>query len=62
MVNSDLCHELLWKAMKPALSERKEGVSYKEWREEIYAKFVALTGLDKIAQNSCPLNFQIEKE
>lgn len=62
MVNPDLCHELLWKAMKPALSERKEGVSYKEWKEEIRAKFVALTGLDKIAQNACPLNFQIEKE
>jgi dienelactone hydrolase len=48
--------------MEPALSERKEGVSYKEWKEEIRAKFVALTGLDKIAQNTCPLNFQIEKE
>lgn len=62
MINPDLSHKLLWRAMKPSLSRRKDGASYNEWKEEIRAKFVQLTGLDKIAENGCPLNFQIESE
>lgn len=61
MINADLAHELLWKNMKPILSDRA-GKEYTVWREELRQKFIELTGIDKIEKNACPLNVQIEKE
>ena len=61
MINADLCHELLLKKMTPKLSNKKEDQSISEWKTEIKNKFVELTGLDKIKQNACPLNIQIQE-
>ena len=61
MINSDLSHELLWKKMNPALSDRS-GKDFSVWKEELRQKFIELTGVDEIAKNACPLNLQIEWE
>ena len=61
MINADKAHELAWKKITPKLSNR-EGKDFSVWREELRQKLIELTGLDKIAQNECPLNVQIEWE
>ena len=61
MINADIAHELLWKKMQPKLSDRM-GKDFSVWKEEIRQKLIELTGLDKIEQNACPLNVQIEWE
>ena len=61
MINSDLSHELLWKKMNPALSDRS-GKDFSVWKEELRQKFIELTGVDEISKNACPLNLQIEWE
>ncbi len=59
-IKGDFCHQLLMKK-KPKLSF-DESKDYSVWKKEIKEKFIELTGLDKIAENSCPLNIQIESE
>ncbi|MBO5737305.1 MAG: acetylxylan esterase [Clostridia bacterium] len=63
MINADVSHELIWKKMRPILSDRT-GKDFSVWKEEIRQKLIELTGLDKIAKNECPVNVQIlwEKE
>ena len=59
-IKGELCHQLLMKN-KPMLSF-DETKDYAAWKAQIKEKFIELTGLDKIAQNACPLNVQIESE
>jgi len=61
MINSDFCHETLVKNTTPLLSYNKD-VNYSEWREAVKEKLVALTGLDLVAQNTCPPNMQFVSE
>lgn len=60
-VNSDLCHEIIVKSMKPTLAYNPKK-DYNVWQKEIREKFIMLTGLDKIANNACEPNFKIESE
>ncbi len=61
MIDAELNHDILIANTRPKLSfdERK---NYDVWRTQIKRKFCALTGLDLIAKNACPLNIQIEWE
>ena len=59
-IKGAFCHQLLMKK-KPKLSF-DESKDYSVWTKEIKEKFIELTGLDKIAENACPLNIQIESE
>lgn len=61
MINSDLCHELLVKKIRPKLSYSSK-YDYVKWKTKIMEKFIELTGLDEIAKNACPLNLQVEWE
>ena len=42
-----------------AFNEEKDFNAYKS---QLKAKFIELTGIDEIAKNACPLNFEIESE
>ena len=57
------CHDLLVKNTKQKLIY-KVGENYAEWKKAVRAKFIELTGLDRIQANAegCPLNIDIEKE
>ena len=59
-IKGELCHQLLMQ-QKPALSF-DESKDYSAWKNEVKEKFKELTGLNKIAQNACPLNVQVESE
>lgn len=39
-----------------------DGVSYDSWKNEIKSKFLELIGYERIKQNDCPLNIQIEED
>lgn len=58
-INSELCHDLLLTKMQPKLAY-SQMVDYDEWKRELQAKFLELTGLDEIAKSDCPLNFDVE--
>ena len=59
-IKGELCHQLLMQK-KPKLSF--DAIKdYTTWKTEIKKKFIELTGLDRIAQNACPLNIEIELE
>lgn len=62
-VSGDYCHDLLVKNARQKLAY-KAGENYAEWKGAVRAKFIELTGLDKIKENAknCPLNIDIEKE
>lgn len=57
----EVCHDSLRDRCKQKLSY-SDGVCYSEWKNEIKAKFCELIGLDKIKENACELNFEIESE
>ena len=57
--DSELCHDLLVKNVKPKYSY-KEGLDFNKWRETIKEKFIESLGIDVIKENDCPLNFDIE--
>ena len=45
--------------MKPVLSY-DESKDFEAWRKELKAKFFDLTGYERIANNACPLHYEIE--
>ena len=59
-IKAELCHKLLMDK-KPKLSF-DESKDYGVWVKELKNKFFELVGMDKIAENACPLNVQIESE
>ena len=62
-VNGDLCHDLLVQKTRQKLAYRKD-CDYQEWKHSVKAKFIELTGLDRIQENAkdCPLNIDIESK
>ncbi|MBQ8357253.1 MAG: acetylxylan esterase [Clostridia bacterium] len=60
-INGTQCHELLRDQAIPLLAYDKSR-NYAEWRQEIRAKFIELTGLDLIAQNACEPDLIIESD
>ncbi len=60
-IKGEICHNILRDKTKPNLSF-EETCDFDEWRALVRAKFTELFGLDNIAKNTCPLNFEIEKE
>ena len=62
-VNGDLCHDLLVQKTRQKLAYRKD-CDYREWKGSIKARFIELTGLDRIQENAkdCPLNIDIESK
>ena len=63
MINPDICHRLLVKNTVPSLAYDSVLPAYQQ-RVRLREKFIELTGLDLIAENSknCPVNFCIEFE
>ncbi len=59
-LDGDLCHDIL--ATK---TERRLGFSedrnFENWKKDVRIKFEELFGINKIAQNTCPLNVEIEE-
>ncbi len=60
-IKGDLCHNILKYKTKPLLAF-DEILDFDKWRDKVKAKFIELFGIDNIERNSCPLNFEIEKE
>ena len=60
-VNGDLCHDLLKERVKPKLAFSKN-VEYATWKDQLKEKFFELIGIEKVRENACPLNFEIESE
>ncbi len=60
-IKPDLCHNLLTKKIKPALSYN-ENQEHVLWRRQVKEKLFELTGIHSIQANACPLNVEIEKE
>ena len=59
-INGDLCHELIWNGIKPSLAF-DSARDFEEWRIEAHKKFRELLCIDKIRENICPLNLEIEQ-
>ena len=59
-INGDLCHEILASKAEYKLAFGGNE-DYLPWREKVREKFKELFGLNSIAQNSCPLNVEIEE-
>ena len=60
IINGDLCHEQLMKKQIGALSFAPEK-PYAPWRQTVKEKLFELLGLNRIAENACPLSIQIEE-
>ncbi len=60
-IKVDLCHNLLRYKTIPKLNYSTNN-NYDEWKAKVRSKFIELFGMDNIAKNICPLNFEIEKE
>lgn len=60
-IKGDLCHQLLKNKIKPILNFN-ENNDYNTWQEQIKSKFIELLGIDKIKENACALNIEIESE
>ena len=54
-------HQYLINKNKPKLTYSEER-EYGAWKQEIKEKFLALIGYERIKENDCPMNVQIEKE
>ena len=61
LIDVDNVHEFLAEHNSPLLAF-DEKADYGAWKKKIKEKFIELTGLDKIAQNSCDLSVQIEED
>lgn len=53
--------ERLMKTIKPSLAF-DESKDFATWRKQIKDKLVELLGMEEIAKNACPLNFEIESK
>lgn len=60
-IYGDLCHDILAKNQPRKLAYKKEN-AYDEWKGQIKSKLWELVGLEKIAKNTCPPDFQIEED
>ncbi len=60
MINGDRCHELLTQKQIGALAFDPER-PYLPWRQAVREKLFELLGLNRIAENACPLSIQIEE-
>ena len=60
-IYGDLCHELLAKNMKHALTF-DETKDYATWKKAIKEKFFELVGMENVAANACAPNFMIEED
>ncbi len=60
MYDGAYCHDILTKNAKPKLSFT--GENYENWKSEIKSKLWEILGLDVIAENACPLKFEIVEE
>ena len=60
-IKGNYCHQLLTESISPKLVFDPTA-DYVVWREKVKDKFIELTGLDKIAENACDLNLEIESE
>ena len=60
MYDGAYCHDLLVKKAKPSLSF-SDG-DYASWKTRVKEKFTELLGLDVIAENACPLKYEIVEE
>lgn len=61
-MNGDLCHDLLFKDVKPKLAFADNQKSFDEWKKEIKEKLISLLGYERIAENQCPLNITVERK
>ena len=61
MINPDICHEIMVKNTKQILAFDKSA-NFEEYRAQLKAKFIELTGLDIIAQNACEPELKIVSE
>jgi len=60
MYDGAYCHDLLVKKANPKLSF--SGNDYDTWKTSVKEKFTELLGLDVIAENACPLKYEIVEE
>lgn len=58
-IDAEVCHRNLMGKM-PLKYSYNEKCNYAEWKKNVAAKFCELTGLNRIKENECPLNVQIE--
>ncbi len=59
--NGLLCHDILTEEMKPELAFNAKS-NYANWKEQVRRKFIETTGLDRIEQNVCEPQLEIESE
>ena len=59
-INGDLCHDLLVKNAPRKLAYDKSKDFY-QWKSDVKQKLTELLKLDRIAENACPLNIEIEE-
>ncbi len=60
-IKGDLCHQTLSQKITPKYAFY-EKADIKGWQKAVKTKFEELLGMKNIRRNSCPLNFEIEKE
>ncbi len=60
-VQAELCHDLLRDKAPLKLKFSKDN-DFVSWKELVRNKLIELVGIKNIRKNSCPLNFEIEKE
>ena len=56
-IQGDLCHSLLTKKIQPKLAFN-DGMDFLAWKNEVREKLLELVGIDRIAENACPLGFR----
>lgn len=57
----EFCHDFLRDGCVQKLSYQ-ENVDFNKWKNQIKDKFCQLIGIEKLKENQCSLNFEIEKE
>lgn len=60
--NPELCHDLLVSNVKQKLGYDDSKLLDNAYKNALKERFIELVGLDVVAENSCPLNFEIEWE
>ena len=59
-INGDTCHDMLVTGTKGILSYDNT-CDYPLWKEQVHKKLSALLGMDVIAENACPLYWEVEE-
>ncbi len=60
-INVDLCHEILLDNVKPQLAFSEDN-NFPTWKKQVKEKLTQLLGLEKIRENACDANLQIESD